>query len=413
MGDEIQAFYERHPYPPPVDDLERYRRLWQDDRRRRADHHLVWPARRFERAPAVLVAGCGTSQAAKHALRWPDARVTGIDVSAASVRATLALKRKHDLRNLEVRELPLEQVGELGATFDLIVCTGVLHHLADPDVGLAALRDVLAPTGAMQLMVYAPYGRTGVYMIQQLCRRIGVGPTARDIEDLVTALEALPPGHPLDHLLREAPDFQDDSALADALLNPRDRAYSVPEVFELVERAGLAFGQWVRQAPYSPRCGVIAKLPFADRFARLSLREQYASVELFRGTMVRHSFSVHRTSEAARTQRIAFSGDAWPRYVPLRLPDTLCIRERLPPGAAAVLINRSHSYTDIILPIDARELAVFEAINGVRTIAELVDAGEPLGTAAAFFERLYEHDHIAFDASASAETSPSIAAIVR
>jgi len=260
MADEIQAFYERHPYPPPVDDLERYRRLWQDDRRRRADHHLVWPARRFERAPAVLVAGCGTSQAAKHALRWPDARVTGIDVSAASVRATLALKRKHDLRNLEVRELPLEQVGELGATFDLIVCTGVLHHLADPDVGLAALRDVLAPTGAMQLMVYAPYGRTGVYMIQQLCRRIGVGPTARDIEDLVTALEALPPGHPLDHLLREAPDFQDDSALADALLNPRDRAYSVPEVFELVERAGLAFGRWcarrrtARAAASSPSC---------------------------------------------------------------------------------------------------------------------------------------------------------------
>jgi SAM-dependent methyltransferase len=398
MADEIQAFYERHPYPPPVDDLQRYRRLSQDDRRRRVDHHLVWPARPFERAPTVLVAGCGTSQAAKHAVRWPDARVTGIDVSANSVRATLALKRKHDLRNLEVRELPLERVGELGATFDLIVCTGVLHHLADPDVGLAALRDVLAPAGAMQLMVYAPYGRTGVYMIQELCRRIGVGPTVSDIADLVTALEALPPGHPLDHLLREAPDFQDDSALADALLNPRDRAYSVPEVFELVERAGLAFGRWVRQAPYSPRCGVLAKLPFGDRFARLSLPEQYASVELFRGTMVRHSFSVHRSADAAGAQRIAFSGDAWPSYVPLRIPDTLCIRERLPPGAAAVLINRGHSYTDITLPVDARELSLFEAIDGVRTIAELAGSREPPGTAAAFFERLHEHDHIALDA---------------
>lgn len=401
MADEIQAFYERHPYPPPVDDLERYRHLWHDDRRRRVDHHLVWPARPFERAPAVLVAGCGTSQAARHALRWPEARVTGIDVSATSVRATLALKRTHDLRNLEVRELPLEQVGELGANFDLIVCTGVLHHLADPDVGLAALRDVLAPDGAMQLMVYAPYGRTGVYMIQDLCRRIGVGPTAGDIADLVTALEALPPGHPLDHLLREAPDFQDDSALADALLNPRDRAYSVPDVFELVERAGLAFGRWVRQAPYSPRCGVLSKLPLGDRFARLSLPEQYASVELFRGTMVRHSFSVYRSSGAAGAQRISFSGDAWLHYVPFRIPDTLCIRERLPPGAAAVLLNRGHSYTDIMLPIDARELALFEAIDGARTIAELVSGRQPLDTAAAFFERLYEHDHIALDASAS------------
>ena len=37
---------------------------------------------------SILVAGCGTSQAAKHALRWPEAQVTGIDVSATSVRCT-------------------------------------------------------------------------------------------------------------------------------------------------------------------------------------------------------------------------------------------------------------------------------------------------------------------------------------
>ena len=53
-------------------------------------------------------------------------------------------------------------------TFDQIVCTGVLHHLADPDVGLSALRSVLKPDGAMQLMVYAPYGRTGIYMLQDI-----------------------------------------------------------------------------------------------------------------------------------------------------------------------------------------------------------------------------------------------------
>jgi hypothetical protein len=41
---------------------------------------------------------------------------------------------------------------------------------------------------------------------------------------------------------------------------------------------------------------------------------------------------------------------------------------------------------------------LFEAIDGVRTIAELAGSREPLGTAAAFFERLHEHDHIALDA---------------
>src|SRR3954470_20574347 len=100
-GEEVRAFYERHPYPPPADDLDKYRLLWQDRRRLRADFHLVWPARPFREDHTILVAGCGTSQAAKHALRWPAARVVGVDFSATSVRHTEALKRRYALDNLE------------------------------------------------------------------------------------------------------------------------------------------------------------------------------------------------------------------------------------------------------------------------------------------------------------------------
>ena len=142
--------------------------------RRRADYHLFWPARPYREDHSILIAGCGTSQAAKHALRWPAAQVTGIDFSATSVRCTEELKRKYNLNNLQVHQLPIERVSELGTSFDQIVCTGVLHHLADPDAGLSALRGVLKPDGAMHLMVYAPYGRTGIYMLQEFCRRIGI-----------------------------------------------------------------------------------------------------------------------------------------------------------------------------------------------------------------------------------------------
>ena len=97
MADEIQAFYERHPYPPPVDDLERYRRLWQDDRRRRADHHLVWPARRFERAPAVLVAGCGTMRgtAGLGSSSWSFAARASDQPTRASESVRFAMRRSH------------------------------------------------------------------------------------------------------------------------------------------------------------------------------------------------------------------------------------------------------------------------------------------------------------------------------
>jgi len=403
----VRAFYERHPYPPPVDDLQKYRRLWQDRQRRRADYHLFWPGRPYREDHTILIAGCGTSQAAKHAMRWPEARVTGIDFSATSVRKTEGLRQKYALENLEVHQLPLTRVGELGASFDQIVCTGVLHHLPDPDAGLQALREVLAPGGVMHLMLYAPYGRTGVYMLQDFCRRLGIEATDDGIRELVTALGALPSGHPLGTLLREAPDFRNEAALADALLHPQDRAYSVPELFAFLERCGLRFGRWVKQAPYSPHCGLMARLPQAARLAQLPVVDQHAAAELFRGTMARHSVVAYRDDDPRAAHELCFVGNAWPRYVPIRAPDTVAIEERLPAGAAAVLINRSHSHTDIYLPIHADEKRLFDAVDGTRTIGELAQEQGQLETAAPFFQRLGWYDQVVFDASASARRLPS------
>jgi SAM-dependent methyltransferase len=407
VAEEVRYFYDRYPYPPPVDNLEKYRQLWQDQQRRQADYHLFWPARPYKEDQSILIAGCGTSQAAKHALRWPAAQITGIDCSETSVRRTEELKQKYNLKNLEIRQLAVEQVNDLGMSFDQIVCTGVLHHLADPDAGLSALRNVLKPDGAMHLMVYAPYGRAGVYMLQEFCRRIGIRANDGDIQDLIRALGALPPGHPLESVLSQAPDFRHEAALADALLHPHDRAYSVPQLFEFIENAGLTFGRWVRQAPYSLHCGVMTKIPQATRMASLSMPEQYAAIELFRGTMARHSVVVYRNDGAGDPQTIDFAGDAWFDYVPIRMSDTICVQDRLPTGAAAVLINQTHTYRDLFLPIGPSEKRLFDAIDGVSTIGDILHRmtlsvshrTTKLEAARAFFERLWWHDEVVFDAS--------------
>ena len=412
VADEVREFYNHYPYPPPTESLEKYQRLWQDRQRRRADYHLFWPNRRYKEDQSILIAGCGTSQAAKHALRWPAAQITGIDFSETSVRCTEELKRKYALKNLQVQQLAIECVNDLGMSFDQIVCTGVLHHLADPGAGLRALRGALKPGGAMHLMVYAPYGRAGIYMLQEFGRRIGLHPTDIEISDLINALSALPPGHPLESLLSQAPDFRTEGAVADALLHPQDRAYSVPQLFDFIASAGLAFGRWVRQAPYSLHCGVIAKLPQAARMARLPLTEQNACVELFRGTMVRHSLIAYQ-KDAGGSQRVSFSGHSYLDYVPIRMADTICLQSKLPPQTAAVLINQTHTYKDLFLPIGATEKRLFDGIDGIRSIADIAETAlsSPLATAdldmvRAFFERLWWHDQVVFDASHQA-SAPS------
>lgn len=405
IGTNVGAFYERHPYPPPIDDIEPYRRVW-DDGRRRADSHLFWPAQPFRDDRSILVAGCGTTQAAHYAVRWPRARVIGIDVSAVSIAFTQSLKQKHCLDNLEVRQLPVERARELGKAFDYVVCTGVLHHLPDPDAGLRALHDVLDPAGALHLMVYAPYGRAGVYMLQEYCRRLGIGSTESDIRELAATLKALPPGHPLAPLLQSSPDFATSAGVADALLHPQDRSYSVTELMEFLRCCDLEFGRWIRQAPYLPCCGAPASTPHHSKLARLSPPEQYAEMELLRGTMVRHSFAAYRSDASAGGRSVNFEGDDWLNFTPIRLPGAIAVRDRLPSGAVAVLINRNHTFTDLYLPIDALEERLLGGIDGKRTIGQICGGAGDRRLARAFFQQLWRWDQIVFDTS-SAGSSPA------
>jgi SAM-dependent methyltransferase len=398
----VRAFYESHPYPAPIDNLDRHRELYRNPARRRALSLLLWPTEKQRPDREILVAGCGTSQAAIHALREPDARVTALDISETSLRHTRDLQRKYRLRNLDLHQLAIEQVEELGQIFDQIVCTGVLHHLRDPDTGLRSLRNVLAPNGAMHLMVYATYGRAGIYMMREYCRLLRIDATDEELRDLGTTLGALPPDHPIAGVARRAKDFRHPDALADALLHPQDRAYTVPQLYAWLERCGLSFGRWFEQAPYLPQCGAIASTPHAARLVSLSLPLQHAAVELLRGTMTKHSLIAYRDDHLGESQPITFDGDAWRGYVPLRLPWTLCIRDRVPPGSMAVLINRAHTYPDLALPIDAAQQRIFAAIDGNRSIDEILRDVVGAGgdeQARRFIQQLWEYDQIVFDAT--------------
>ena len=76
------------------------------------------------------------------------------------------------------------------------------------------------------------------------------------------------------------------------------------------------------------------------------------------------------------------------------------------PGAAAVLINPTHAYRDLIMPIDSTEKGWFDAIDGNRSIGGIVERTLPsskskpqLDMARTFFEKLWHYDQVVFDAS--------------
>jgi hypothetical protein len=81
------------------------------------------------------------------------------------------------------------------------------------------------------------------------------------------------------------------------------------------------------------------------------------------------------------------------------VPDTISVHERLPPGAAAVLINRHHTYTDLYLPVNPRQNELVDAIDGKRSIGEIAPESSLRHVARVLFEGLWWYDQVVFDRS--------------
>ena len=114
--------------------------------------------------------------------------------------------------------------------------------------------------------------------------------------------------------------------------------------------------------------------------------------ELFRGTMVRHTAVAYRDDDFV-SGVLDFAASDAAHWVPVPAPSALAVEERLPPGAAAALLNRAHTDTDLVLFVDRDQYDVFRAIDGSRTVAEL-GAG-----AVGLVERLWRHDLVVIDAT--------------
>lgn len=184
--------------------------------------------------PEILVAGCGTGrEAALWARRVPEGRVTAIDLSAASLH--YAAERCRDLPNIDFVQLDLHDVAALGRRFDLIACSGVLHHLPAPETGWAALVDVLAPGGVMHVMLYSKLAR----MLVASARHRIADLLGRPVDDdLLREARARLMADPL-HDITSSPDFHDLGGVHDLLFHAHEDAFDVPRIRRAIDHLGL------------------------------------------------------------------------------------------------------------------------------------------------------------------------------
>lgn len=311
---EVRNQYEALPYPPcdPQDDRKRLALTWLEDLPM-INHYCFAGKQSFQKGFRALVAGGGTGDATiflAEQLRHTDAQIVHLDMSEASIALAKERAQIRGLGNISWVHDSLLNLPALAAQlgkFDYINCSGVLHHLADPDLGLKALLSVLKEGGAIGLMVYATTGRIGVYQMQALMRLVNGDETdaQRKIANTRDILASLPPGNWFKRSEELHHDHKaGDAGIYDLLLHSQDRSYSVGELFDWLgdgERGHglhLAFTDVQRgRAPYLPHMVLGSKPPaMAAALRQLPLRQQYEMAELMGGSIITHSLYLTRSA---------------------------------------------------------------------------------------------------------------------
>jgi len=305
MSDNVRDQYESYPYPSrdPADEAKRLV-VGSPSNLLEVNHYLFGGRRDFAKPFRALAAGGGTGDATiMMAQQLVDAGEAGeviyLDLSTASRRIAEARAEARGLTNIRFITASLFDLPKLDlGLFDYIDCCGVLHHLAEPEAGMAALTEALAPHGGMGLMVYGTYGRSGVYPLQEALRQlVGDRPLAEQVSYTRRLLGSLP----ATNLFARNPALRDhtgsDAELVDLLLHSQDRAYTVEEVAALVRGAGLNLISFVEPLRYEPSTYV--KDPVLLRqIGKFSLKGRAAIAEKLAGNLKTHVCYVSRRPAA-------------------------------------------------------------------------------------------------------------------
>jgi SAM-dependent methyltransferase len=305
---DVREHYEALPYPArdPRDEAKRLI-IGSPSHVLEIDHYLYGGRRDWSRPFRALFAGGGTGDgtimlAQQLADLGCPAELVHLDQSEAARAIAQARAERRGLGALRFVTASLLDLPSLGlGEFDYIDCCGVLHHLEDPEAGLARLVGALKPDGGIGLMVYGRLGRTGVYEMQELLRVVaGEGAPRERIQRARKLLSELP----ATNWLARNPNLSDhveggDAGLFDLLLHARDRAYTVEEVAALLGGADLRLVTFIEPGRYDPLTyvrdpGARRALSGLDAIARAAFAEKLT------GAMARHIvYAVRRANPVA------------------------------------------------------------------------------------------------------------------
>jgi 2-polyprenyl-3-methyl-5-hydroxy-6-metoxy-1,4-benzoquinol methylase len=166
----VRDFYARAPFPgyPERDSVSSLRaRAARSEFARRLDAAIPGDA-------LVLEMGCGTGQLGLF-LATADRTVVGADLARPSLELAGGAAERYGASALFV-ETDLRSPGLRRAAFDVVVCSGVLHHTPDPRASFASVARLVRPGGVLVIGLYNAFARLPQRLRRAAFRWTGVAP---------------------------------------------------------------------------------------------------------------------------------------------------------------------------------------------------------------------------------------------
>ena len=226
--------YNNYIYPKPCDDIDLE---WITKNRYQIcdpnyHWHKLWPEFPYNRKKMnILVAGCGSDQAAILAKCNPIHNFVGVDLSETSLNHHKKLIKKHGIKNLKVVCDDFRNQN-FDFKFDYIISSGVIHHLDDPNSALKYFNDNLDDKGVLYLMVYGNQQSEGIKGLKNVFKKLEFSQNEESIDNIKKIVNKLNNNHPSKIFSNLYTDISYDAGIVDTFLHPKEKFYSLNELIK-------------------------------------------------------------------------------------------------------------------------------------------------------------------------------------
>ncbi len=193
------------------------------------------------RGRKILIAGCGTGhESLNMAVHYPEAHILGVDLSVPSLAYGKHKAVELGVDNIEFMRADILELEGLGQQFDLISCSGVLHHMEDPVEGWSRLLTCLKPDGFMKIALYSEAARQPVVLCRKWIEEQGFTSTPEGIRAFRQAIMAMDAANPLKDIMNWT-DFFSMSMCRDLVFHVQEQRVTLPWIKSALNDLGLCF----------------------------------------------------------------------------------------------------------------------------------------------------------------------------